>query len=89
MPHLTLHEHVPRVDRFMRRSLEGCGGGCPSKATAPPTPKDVYKLLGVWGPPPKDVYRLLGVWGPPPKDVYRVLGVWGPPPKDVYRLPGV
>ena len=26
----------------------------------PPTPKDVYKLLGVSGPTPKDVYTLLG-----------------------------
>ena len=26
----------------------------------PPTPKDVYKLLGVSGPTPKDVYKLLG-----------------------------
>jgi len=26
-----------------------------------PTPKDVYKLLGVRGPTPKDVYKLLGV----------------------------
>ena len=26
-----------------------------------PTPKDVYKLLGVSGPTPKDVYKLLGV----------------------------
>ena len=28
--------------------------------TPPPTPKDVYKLLGVSGPTPKDVYKLLG-----------------------------
>ena len=27
----------------------------------PPTPKDVYKLLGVSGLTPKDVYKLLGV----------------------------
>ena len=27
---------------------------------AHPTPKDVYKLLGVRGPTPKDVYKLLG-----------------------------
>ena len=36
------------------------GGGCPSKGTANPTPKDVHKLLGVRGPTPKDVYTLLG-----------------------------
>ena len=38
----------------------------------PPTPKDVYKLLGVSGPTPKDVYKLLGVrqWTrATPKDV--------------------
>ena len=40
----------------------------------PPTPKDVYKLLGVSGPTPKDVYKLLGVSGPTPKDVYKLLG---------------
>ena len=40
-----------------------------------PTPKDVYKLLGVSGPTPKDVHRLLGVSGPTPKDVYKLLGV--------------
>jgi len=51
------------------------GGGCPSKGTAHPTPKDVYKLLGVRGPTPKDVYKLLGVSGPTPKDVYKLLGV--------------
>ena len=37
------------------------GGGCPSKVMGHPTPKDVYKLLGVRGPTPKDVYKLLGV----------------------------
>ena len=36
------------------------GGGFPSKGTAHPTPKDVYKLLGVRGPTLKDVYTLLG-----------------------------
>ena len=41
---------------------------------AHPTPKDVYKLLGVRGPTPKDVYKLLGVRGPTPKDVYKLLG---------------
>ena len=43
----------------------------------PPTPKDVYKLLGVSasGPTPKDVHRLLGVSGPTLKDVYKLLGV--------------
>ena len=51
------------------------GGGCPSKGTAHPTPKDVYKLLGVRGPTPKDVYTLLGVRGPTPKDLYKLLGV--------------
>ena len=40
----------------------------------PPTPKDVYKLLGVSGPTPKDVHTLLGVCGPTPKDVHRLLG---------------
>eukprot|EP00964_Phaeocystis_antarctica_P085724 scaffold54206_cov69-Phaeocystis_antarctica.AAC.1 len=65
------------------------GGGCPSKRTAHPTPKDVYKLLGVRGPTPKDVYKLLGVRGPTPKDVYKLLGVSGPTPKDVYKLLGV
>ena len=40
----------------------------------PPTPKDVYKLLGASGPTPKDVYKLLGVSGPTPKDVYKLLG---------------
>ena len=29
------------------------GGGRPSKVMAHPTPKDVYKLLGVRGPTPK------------------------------------
>ena len=42
------------------------GGGRPSKVMAHPTPKDVYKLLGVRGPTPKDVYKLLGVRGPRP-----------------------
>ena len=55
------------------------GGGCPSKVMGHPTPKDVYKLLGVRGPTPKDVYKLLGVrgptHGPAPKDVYKLLGV--------------
>ena len=37
------------------------GGGAASKVMAHPTPKDVYKLLGVRGPTPKDVYKLLGV----------------------------
>ena len=37
------------------------GGGRPSKVMGHPTPKDVYKLLGVRGPTPKDVYKLLGV----------------------------
>ena len=37
------------------------GGGRPSKVMGHPTPKDVYKLLGVRGPTPKDVYTLLGV----------------------------
>ena len=55
---------------------------------AHPTPKDVYKLLGVRGPTPKDVYKLLGVRGPTPKDVYKLLGVQGPTPKDVYTLLG-
>ena len=41
----------------------------------PPTPKDVYRLLGFSGPTPKDVHRLLGVSGPTPKDVYKLLGV--------------
>ena len=41
----------------------------------PPTPKDVYKLLGVSGLTPKDVHRLLGISGPTPKDVYKLLGV--------------
>ena len=41
----------------------------------PPTPKDVYKLLGVTGLTPKDVHRLLGISGPTPKDVYKLLGV--------------
>ena len=41
----------------------------------PPTPKDVYKLLGVSGHTPKDVHRLLGISGPTPKDVYKLLGV--------------
>ena len=45
----------------------------------PPTPKDVYKLLGVSGPAvdspqTKDVHRLLGISGPTPKDVYKLLG---------------
>ena len=40
----------------------------------PPTPKDLYKLLGVSGPTPKDVHTLLGVCGPAPKDVHRLLG---------------
>eukprot|EP00964_Phaeocystis_antarctica_P101763 scaffold67247_cov33-Phaeocystis_antarctica.AAC.1 len=52
---------------------------------AHPTPKDVYKLLGVRGPTPKDVYKLLGVRGPTPKEVYKLLGVRGPTPKDVYK----
>ena len=42
--------------------------------TPPPTPKDVYKLLGVSGPTPKDVHTLMGVSGPTPKDVHRLLG---------------
>ena len=37
------------------------GGGHPSKVMGHPTPKDVYKLLGVRGPTSKDVYKLLGV----------------------------
>ena len=65
------------------------GGGCPSKGTAHPTPKDVYKLLGVRGPTPKDVYKLLGVRGPTPKDVHKLLGVRGLIPKDVHTLLGV
>ena len=40
-----------------------------------PTPKDVYKLLGVSGLTPKDVHKLLGISGPTPKDVYKLLGV--------------
>ena len=69
----------------------------------PPTPKDVYKLLGVRGPTPKDVYKLLGHSG-------GNLGVLGgldgqfhektdakvgetlsppPTPKDVYKVLGV
>ena len=48
----------------------------PQLVTHPPqpTPKDVYKLLGVSGPTPKDVYKLLGVSGPTPTDVYKLLG---------------
>ena len=46
-------------------TLSSCGpggrGGRPSKGMGHPTPKDVYKLLGVRGPTPKDVYKLLGV----------------------------
>ena len=37
------------------------GGGAFLSSLTPPTPKDVYKLLGVQGPTPKDVYKLLGV----------------------------
>ena len=57
--------------------LPGGRAGRPSKVTghpAHPTPKDVYRLLGVRGPTPKDVYKLLGVQGPTPKDVYTLLG---------------
>ena len=44
----------------------------------PPTPKDVYKLLGVSGPTPKDVHTLPGVSGPcTAKDVHRLLRVGG------------
>ena len=53
---------------------------------AHPTPKDVYKLVGVRGPTPKDVHKLLGVRGLTPKDVHTLLGVRGPTPKDVYTL---
>ena len=38
--------------KIMRTLL--LGGGRPSKGTGHPTPKDVYKLLGVRGPTPKD-----------------------------------
>ena len=44
------------------RSLGSCapysrGGGHPSKRMGHPTPKDVYKLLGVRGPTPKDLWQ--------------------------------
>ena len=41
----------------------------------PPTPKDVYRLLGVSGPTPKDVYKLLGgSRHPPPKVLFPLEG---------------
>ena len=41
----------------------------------PPTPKGLYKLLGVSGPTPKDVHTL-----------YTAGGLWTHPTKDVHRL---
>ena len=50
-------------DGHLAPAVLGAGGGAllASKGMGHPTPKDVYKLLGVRGPTPKDVYKLLGV----------------------------
>ena len=54
----------------------------------PPTPKDVYKLLGVSGPTPKDVYKLLGAYKTPtPKSICFLLPLEGcPPPRSKVRM---
>ena len=43
----------------LQRMCTNCWG-CPRTEARGPTPKDVYKLLGVRSPTPKDVYTLLG-----------------------------
>ena len=45
----------------------------------PPTPKDVYKVLGVSGPTPKDVYHYVASWATNTLKLIRSLS--GRPPR--------